>query len=333
MPYRLVTLAALLALSIPAPAADPPAQDKGLFVAVGYGGRRITTTDGVAWANDVEDAADGGDDNNCLFSVCFAQNKFVAVGGGGGRGRILVTADGKDWREVKAYRFRVNPVLYGNGIFLAGTGKQFESSVDGETWATAGKIDTKGGPYFRHGAFGNGTFVFCGDISNPPPPDAPKPQPGDKPRPRDGWRCATKDGKTVDALHTDLPCNQLSIAFGNGRFVMAGKGGFRQSSADGVAWADASDKDEDFRSVFFTGKQFVLNGKRDAYTSDDGVKWTKAGKSFNATPLAAAGANGRFVGASWKTAKYASDDGLTWRVTDKGGTNALTSAAYGVPKP
>jgi hypothetical protein len=329
---RILTLALLnLTLCVPTCAADPAPETKGLFVAVGYGGRRITTVDGVTWLNDVEDAANGGDDDNALFSVCFARNKFVAVGGGGRRGRILVTTDGRDWREVKSYRFRVNPVLYGNGLFLAGTGKQLESSPDGETWTTSAKIETKGGPYFRKGAFGNNTFVFCGDISNPPPAGTPKPNPGDKPRPRDGWRCATKDGKQIDALHTDLPCNQLTSAFGNGHFVMAGKGGFRQSSADGVTWADASDKDEDFRSVFFTGRQFVLNGKKDAYTSDDGVRWTRAGKSFNATPLAAG--NGVFIGASWKTAKYASDDALTWKVTDKGGTNALESAAFGVVKP
>jgi hypothetical protein len=322
----LLTLLLLTILTTSARADEP----KGLFVAVGYGGRRITTVDGVSWANDTEDAANGGDDNNCLFSVCFAMNKFVAVGGGGGRGRILVTPDGQDWREVKSYRFRVNPVLYGNGMFMAGTEKRLETSVDGETWSTSGKIETKGGLYFRKGAFGNGVFVFCGDISNPPPPGTPKPAPGEKPRPRDGWRCATKDGKAIEGLQTDLPSNQLHVAFGNGRFVMCGKGGFRQSSADGIKWDDASDKDEDFRSVFFAGKRFVLNGKKECYASDDGIRWKPAGKSFNASPLAAG--NDVFIGASWKTAKYVSADGIVWTVTDKEGTNALEAAAYGAPE-
>src|SRR5258708_7015642 len=76
--------------------------------------------------------------------------------------------------------------------------------------------DTKGGPSSRTGASATAPSVFCGDISTPPTPGTPKPAPGDKPRPRDGWRCATKDGKTIDALHADLPCNQLTIAFGNG---------------------------------------------------------------------------------------------------------------------
>jgi hypothetical protein len=311
----LVCLAALL----PASAADtPPAGDNppGLFVAVGYGGRRIATRDGHTWLHDQELAPDGGDDDNCLFSVAYGKGRFVAVGGGARIGRVMTTADGKDWREVKSYRFRVNPVLFGNGRFLAGTQKQIETSDDGETWQTAGKIDAKGGLYFRQGAFGNDAFVFCGDVSN-------------NPGPRDGWRCATADGKTIEGLATDLPANHLHVAFGAGRFVMVGNNGFRQSSKDGRAWDDASDPAEDFRSIFFTGRQFVLNGKLAHYTSPDGVAWTKAGKPIPAHPLAAGG--GRFVGASWKTNLYASDDALSWKRTSTAGTNAINAAAYGAP--
>src|SRR4051794_22942750 len=68
---------------------------KGLFVAVGYGGRRVTTRDGVHWENDVELAPNGGDDDNCLFSVAFGHGRFVAVGGGAGVGRIMTTVDGR----------------------------------------------------------------------------------------------------------------------------------------------------------------------------------------------------------------------------------------------
>jgi len=317
--FIFILLLCELLITLPTPAADAPSPDKpttGIFVAVGYGGRRITTRDGITVENDVEFAPNGGDDDNCLFSIVYAENKFVAVGGGARVGRIMNTTDGKEWKEVKTYRFRVNPVLFGNGIFMAGTSKQLEVSPDGENWTTAGKIDTKGGLYFRKGAFGNKTFVFCGDISN-------------KPGPRDGWRCSTSDGKTIEALDINLPSNQLHIAFGNNHFVIAGKGGFRQSSTDGRKWDDASDKDEDFRSVFFTGKQFVLNGKQSSYTSPDGEKWTKAGKSFNAEPLAAG--NGIFIGCSWKTNLYTSEDALTWKKTSSAGTNALNEAAFGTP--
>src|SRR5689334_11702907 len=108
-----------------APAAKPTKDTNGMFVAVGYGGRRVTTRDGVHWENDVELAPNGGDDDNCLFSVAFGRDKFVAVGGGARVGRIMTTRDGTDWREVKTYRFRVNPVLFGNEMFIAGTQKQF----------------------------------------------------------------------------------------------------------------------------------------------------------------------------------------------------------------
>src|SRR5688572_27729099 len=36
------------------------------FIAVGYGGRRLTSLDGRAWQNDQEDNANGGDDDQLL---------------------------------------------------------------------------------------------------------------------------------------------------------------------------------------------------------------------------------------------------------------------------
>lgn len=90
----------LLVLMFPVPAAT--AAD--LWLAVGYGGRRMVSTDGVKWEITAEWAQPGGDDGNNLMSAVFAQEKFVVVGGGGGgqnaAGHILVSSDGRRWNEV-----------------------------------------------------------------------------------------------------------------------------------------------------------------------------------------------------------------------------------------
>ncbi len=73
----------------------PSLSSPGIFVAVGYGGRRKSSEDGIHWQNDTKWAADGGDDDNCLFSIVFAQGKFVAVGGGASKGHVVVRQQNK----------------------------------------------------------------------------------------------------------------------------------------------------------------------------------------------------------------------------------------------
>ena len=76
-----------------------------VWVAVGYGGRRMSSTDGVKWEITAEWAEKGGDDSNNLMGLAYGLGKFVAVGGGGWSretqgGHILVSKDGRDGREI-----------------------------------------------------------------------------------------------------------------------------------------------------------------------------------------------------------------------------------------
>ena len=295
----------------------PPLTRGGMFIAVGYGGRRMSSADGVTWTNDTEWEADGGDDNFCLFSVAFGKGKFVAVGGGASVGHIMTTRDGKTWKEVAAEHTRVTPVLFGNSRFVAGSGRDFLISDDGETWKKGGALVYDRGLYYRRGVFGNGIFVFCGDV------DIAAGQP------RGGWRAATKDGVKIEAFVTDLP-NTRSVAFGAGRFVMVGEHGYRGVSTDGKTWETLSDPAEDFHWVFWTGKQFVLGASK-TYLSADGLHWTLAERSVPCEPQCAVA--GQYVGVSWKTNLWHSEDALTWKPVSTLGTNAFTSVAYGVPTP
>ena len=75
-----------------------------LWLAVGYGGRRMISNDGKTWEITAEWAQPGKDDGNNLMSVVWAKDQFVVVGGGGGgndgAGHILVSKDGRNWTEV-----------------------------------------------------------------------------------------------------------------------------------------------------------------------------------------------------------------------------------------
>jgi hypothetical protein len=295
-------------------AAAPPHQ--GMFVAVGYGGRRISSADGINWIHDTEWAADGGDDDNCLFSVAFGKGKFVAVGGGASVGHIVVTRDGATWKEVFTGRTRVTPILFGNSRFVAGAGRDFLVSEDGENWTKGGAVVYDRGLYYRRGVFGNGVFVFCGDVDIAPG------------QPRGGWRAATRDGVKIEGFGTDLP-NTRSVAFGAGRFVMVGEHGYRGISSDGKTWQTASDPSEDFRWVFWTGTQFVLGGNK-TYLSPDGIRWTRAEKDVPCEPQCAVSGS-HYLGMSWKTNLWHSTDALTWQRVSTTGTNAFTAVTYGVP--
>ena len=73
--------------------------DDGIFVAVGYGGRRMASRDGQTWEHIQQWADKGADDLNNLMGLAFGKGKFVCVGGGGFSretqgGHILVSTDG-----------------------------------------------------------------------------------------------------------------------------------------------------------------------------------------------------------------------------------------------
>ncbi len=148
-----------------------PAQEESgneIFVAVGYGGRRMISTDGKNWEITAEWAQPGRDDKNNLMGLVYAEGKFVAVGGGGGGksggGHILVSKYGRNWKHVLKAKSRINPIVHGKGRFVVGgPRRQLYWSDDGETWKPGAKIEEKVATHFRHGAFGNGVFVIVGN--------------------------------------------------------------------------------------------------------------------------------------------------------------------------
>src|SRR5579884_84998 len=121
-----VTSLLLFLTGIAAIAGDPG----GLFVAVGYGGRRISSRDGQAWENDQRWSDVAADDDNVLFNVAYGFDRFVAVGGGARIGHILTTMDGREWHELPQVKGRVATIVFGSGRFIAGHDAELLWSTD-----------------------------------------------------------------------------------------------------------------------------------------------------------------------------------------------------------
>src|SRR4051812_7673382 len=228
----------------------------GLYVAVGYGGRRMTSRDGKTWENVQQWVDEGKDDSNNLMSIAFGKGKFVCVGGGGWTketqaGHILVSTDGKEWRETAKYPFRVNPILFLGDRFVAGgPSKQLLTSTDAETWTESEKVTLPAeipgyAFWFRSGAAGNGIFAFMGN--------AGKDQ-------KIWWCLTTRDGKKIENLSLTAPGTK-GLAFGAGKFVAVNADAIF-TSADAKTWQPVSAPPQDeLKGIVWTGQQFVVSGK------------------------------------------------------------------------
>ncbi len=264
-----------------------------LFMAVGYSGQRLSSTDGLTWSR-----PQLGKEGEVFRAVCFGKGRFVAVGNYGGRHLTAATTDGENWKfEQRDGRGgeHVRGVCFGNDLFVLGGGDPpfTLTSTDGITWSEPNKPDSKGFAQVRRVAFGDGRFVAVGDH---------------------GWRGTSRDGanwtraeniKAVDSL--------IEVAFGNGLFVGVGLHGLRMVSADGVKWTDrvVGEEGEHLNSILWTGERFVAVGIGATYFSPDGLKWDRQ-PNKNA-PLAVAYGNGVFVGCHWKGRLFRSKDGVEWQ--------------------
>lgn len=320
MQTRRSFLALPFALSLSSLIQSAP-EKPGVYVAVGYGGRRIRSTDGVNWDLAAEWAEKGGDDRNNLISVAYGNGTFVVVGGGvtdknGPGGRILTSADGKEWKEHTGLKFRVHPVLFGQGRFVAG-GPDYRllHSTDGAKWETGGKIAEPAATHFRMGAFGNGSFVFAGN--------------GRKSEQEIHWVVTSKDGTAIENERTDLPPVR-AMTYGNGRFVVVGPDGLRMSSADGSKWEhEVKEAKVTLDSVVWTGKEFLASGSGKGYASADGKTWTPWPKPVPCSVLYANAERQVWIGTSWPGQMWSSTDGVEWKRTKEMTPNGINAAAFG----
>lgn len=315
-------------LSMPRLGAQPASS--GVYVAVGYGGRRMTSRDGRNWENVQQWAEKGADDSNNLMGLAYGKGKWVCVGGGGfsretQAGHILVSTDGKEWRETAKYPFRVNPVLFLGDRFVAGgPARQLLWSTDAEHWSESPKVELPAeipgwAFWFRGGAAGNGTYVFYGNAN----------------RDQKTWWCVTtREGGKIESFATDLPPVK-ELAFGAGRFVLAAGDGV-YTSADGRKWArETGSPTDELRGVIWAGNRFFLSGREGSYTSADGKEWVRAGKAAPCSVVC--GDERGFIGTGWPGKMFFSPDGLNWMPTGQplpamGINQVLSSGSSGPAK-
>jgi hypothetical protein len=285
-----------------------------LWVAVGYGGRRLSSSDGATWENDQRWSDESKDDDNVLFNVAYGRaanakaGRFIAVGGGAKIGHIVWTEDGKAWTELASHKGRVATIAFGRDRFVAAHDAELLYTLDGETFTAGEKLDWKGSVHARKSAFGDGEggamFVIIGDVDLQGEPQ------------RVGWRAATADGVTFAKAEHHTP-EARDIAFGAGHFVVVGPAGMIESSHDGLNWTRReADPNEDFQDIAWTGKRFIVRGK-DTWISSDAVSWTRTSARLPASIAWANEVAERMavhgIALNWGGTIYASGDLSEWR--------------------
>ncbi len=297
-------------------------EESGLFVAVGYGGRRISSHDGFAWENDQRWSDVAADDDNVLFNVAFGAGKFVAVGGGAKIGRILTTRDGREWRELPPVKGRVATIAFGNGRFIAGHDAQLLSSTDGETFTAGERLDWKGSVHARRSACGDSEAgfrtVIIGDVDLW------------SEKKRVAWRGVTGDGTRWEHTALKTPAAR-DVAYGSGHFVVVGPGGLVESSHDGENWQRREvGVAEDFSRIVWTGQRFLISGGKVAWSSPDGLTWKP--EPFRIPGSLAWAREGWFaLGFSWGGNLHTSPDFSAWRKQPIPAGPSLQAVAFGRP--
>lgn len=291
-----------------------------VFVGVGYGGRRIVSSDGQQWEISAQWAEGGRDDSNNLMSLVFANGKFVATGGGGGGktagGHVLVSTDGVNWKETWAAPNRVNPVVFdGQQLLLAGgPGRTIYVSEDAETWRPAATLEDRRCTHFRHGVYGNGTFVITGNRGGS----------------SECWIATTKDGQTIDHIEFGIKSIR-GMEYANGVFVVVGEQ-TRLVSTDGKTWKPTGLAAEEKLSwLIHDGKAFYAGGWPNVYRSVDGESWEKVEMRFRGNPKWTDGT--RIITTSWPGKMFFSPDfGKTWTAGNPLTPNGINKIVRGEVK-
>jgi hypothetical protein len=282
-------------------------EPSGTFVAVGYGGRRIRSTDdGQTWTDDVSLNDAGGDDNDLLRTIAWGNGLFVAAGW-----RIMTSPDGVTWKDTPPDSFKQNwigQMVHGAGAYvgLGGYGSRV-SSPDAVTW-TQHSIDTtashpQGGISFAQGK-GFVSINDSGDISH------------------------STDGVAWTYPGTNVTGGAHAVTYGNGLFLAVSDAGIF-TSTEGTTWSGpAPFATMDVRSLLFAQGHFTIISPEHVYTSSDGASWLDHDAKGLFIYHAAYG-HGTYVAFDGTKTRH-SADGLTWTdPVDLGGKNSLERVAFG----
>ena len=229
----------------------------GKFVAVGWGGKFATSSDGENWTAGT--TADLGDYN----SVAYGAGRFVTVNAGGNADQQVITStNGINWETTTVSTGgNWTSVIYGNGIFVAvsdvGT-KRVITSPDGINWTAQTTPTSPTNPYWADVTYGNGTFVaiaYGGESKAV---------------------MTSTDGTVWTSRNPAEIYAWWGVTFGNGKFVAVGEAGRVMTSSDGITWtSQTSPGIQDWYDIGFGNNLFVAVGRDGKImTSPDGITWS-----------------------------------------------------------
>ncbi|MCE9563957.1 MAG: hypothetical protein K8U57_18095 [Planctomycetes bacterium] len=267
------------------------------YLAVGHGGHRMLSRDGLAWEKHASWGEPKHDQNDLNVAANF-KGAFYA-GGGYFSGRLTATRDGEKWSDgvlpasSPIFGLEVlDDVLY--AIDLRGA---VFKTVDGEKWELVARAEMPSKTHWiRATAQGNGVIVGSGDFG---PVTVFEPKTG-------------KITVTQMAGQVDKNAGLHRVAFGNGVFVVCGQAGLLAVSKDGKQWENnAVNADRgDIDCVEFTGKEFLATFAKGCLRSKDGLTWTKVEGMI---PRQIRRVNGYLYGYGWPPSKFSrSQDGEKW---------------------
>jgi hypothetical protein len=277
----------------------------GVFVAVGYGGRRVRSIDdGRTWTDDQQLVANGGDDNMLLRTITWGNGMFVALGY-----RSMTSPDGQTWVDhgVTSLNQWMGAVTYAKATFVAVGGFGLRAtSTDGVAWTNHMLDQTASheAQILVYGDVQGGRFVSTND---------------------DGKLGYSADGKTWQFATGTLPAIK-EVAYGNGVFVGTGDAAVVVSS-DGATWTAGPKLAVTTQGFLFAQGHFTALGSGHVFTSPDGVAWTDHAVSGIAGGALAYG-HGTFVVVAGKSRRRSSD-GLAWDAAVTSGTNDLVWVGFG----
>jgi len=289
-----------------------------------------------------------------LRGVAFGNDVFVAVGTAG---TILTSTDSATWHPQGSTRYSLSAVAFGNGLFVAvgsdaagsilvtstngvhwtehspGTDNSFSKVIfdDDSFWVVSdlGTILTsRDGLQWTTASFADMDLVI--DIA------------------RGGGRCVVLEypnrvGVSIDGVNwtniwLDVQGPFSGIAFGNGKFVVAGGDtgigaayGVIFVSTNGITWQWAHDLAEGLTCVAFHDGRFISTAyDGSVWTSEDGTSWTQrySEPGKRRTYLAVGRGNGRFVAVGDKSL-ITSADAIEWTRQSSDLIDELSSVAYG----
>jgi len=280
-------------------------------VAVGYGGRRITSTDGVKWESDVIVDPMGGDDDNLFRGVGFDGNQFIAVGGSAA-GQIATSPDGATWTfRTPGTSWLADVVTLGSTLVTAGGNGLRQRSLDaGVTWVDPAPYYAG---HFRGIASGKGIAVAAGHTYG---------------NTTVGLSATTTDGKTWTPEVTGGTAFH-SIAFGDvagGVFVAAGDNRCA-TSPDGATWKDcAGISGAGFDRVVFANGTFIIGDASGYFTSTDGAAFQHTNAEHHGV---LAHGLGLYVALDWPDHILTSPDLSTWTLRSGDTGPAFVEVAFG----